>query len=53
MRLAVTPKKIKTKKKLKNHFNISEILYEFCHLCSNSTENVETEYQNFVKLNQR
>jgi len=45
--------------KLKKHFNINEVqlLYEFCdHWVSqgnNSTENVETEYQNFVKLNER
>ena len=45
--------------KLKNHFNINEIqlLYEFCHLWisqgNNSTENVEVEYQNFVKLNRQ
>ena len=45
--------------KLKNHFNINEVqlLYEFCdHWVSqgnNSTENIETEYQKFVKLNER
>ena len=45
--------------KLKSHFNVNEIqlLYEFCDLWvsqgNNSTENVETEYQNFVKLNGR
>ena len=44
--------------KLKNHFNLNEIqlLYEFCHLWvsqgNTSTENIEAEYQNFVKLNQ-
>ena len=48
----------KTFLKLKNHFNINEIrlLYEFCdHWVSQgntSTENVETEYENFVKLNE-
>jgi hypothetical protein len=45
--------------KLKNHFNMNEIklLYEFCHLWvsqgNTSTKNVETEYQKFVKLNER
>ena len=45
--------------KLKHHFNVKEIqlLYEFCHLWvsqgNNSTENVEIEYQNFVKLNEQ
>ena len=44
--------------KLKHHFNIDEIqlLYEFCHLWvsqgNTSTENIESEYQNFVKLNE-
>ena len=43
--------------KLKDHFNIDEIqlLYEFCHLWvsqgNTSTKNIESEYQNFVKLN--
>ena len=44
--------------KLKHHFNVNEIqfLYEFCHLWvsqgNTSTHNIESEYQNFVKLNQ-
>ena len=44
--------------KLKDHFNIDEIqlLYEFCHLWvsqgNTSTNNIESEYQNFVKLNE-